>query len=53
MIDIYDQYFTKIKRISENRGARAYARAPLFSGFSQSFRNLLIIHIGKGSVQHG
>jgi hypothetical protein len=45
---IYTQYFTKVKRIPEIRGAeRAYARsAPLISGFSQFFRDLLILNQG-------
>jgi hypothetical protein len=43
--NIYYQYFTKVKRIPEIRGAeQAYARsAPLISGFSQLFRDLLTI----------
>ena len=46
--EFHIQYFTKVGRIPENRGAeRVYARsAPLFSGFSQPFRDLLIL--GKG-----
>ncbi len=31
------QYFMKVKRIPENRGAGAAGPAPLFSGFSWRF----------------
>src|SRR5687767_13815159 len=42
--ELFDyQYFTKVERIPENRGAGAAGPAPLFSGFFWSFRDLLII----------
>ena len=45
MVNDLISYFTKAGRVPEIRGAeRAYARsAPLISGFSQLFRDLLNI----------
>jgi hypothetical protein len=46
------QYFTKIERVPENRGA-GVRPAPLFSGLSSLFRDLPILVFGKKVVDPG
>jgi hypothetical protein len=46
---MHNQYFTKVDGMPENRGAGAEGNAPLFSGLSSSFRDLLITALPQNS----